>query len=159
MGKGFLLLAVLWLVVPCSIRGARPIPVGPCDAPPYDPLVEVGSPEAALEMDRWAVRALRRDFRGRTCADVQEAVDILIVRWLQAHPEIHIELNGTETEWLMRTEGAFLLRIKAEAWTECKGRRTWFPRSWGRHPEDRGSRARREAFLRRAGERWGGSKN
>ena len=80
---------------------------GPCDAPPYDPLVEVASADMALSMDRWALRALRRDLRGRTCEDVQEVVDILIVRWLQAHPEIHIELNGTETEWLMRHRRGF----------------------------------------------------
>jgi len=130
---------------------------GPCDAPPYDPLVEVASPDMALSMDRWALRALRRDFRGRTCEDVQEVVDILIVRWLQAHPHIHIELNGTETEWLMRTEGAFLLRVKAEAWAEIKGRRSVFPRSW-RRPDNRAAQMRREAFVQRAGERWGGKK-
>ncbi len=131
---------------------------GPCDAPPYDPLVEVTSAEAAMQMDRWAIRTLRRDYRGQTCDEVQEVVDILLVRWLQAHPEIYIDLNGTETEWLMRTEGAFLLRIKAEALAECKGRRRWFPRSWGRHQDDPSSQAKREDFVRRAGERWGGRK-
>lgn len=131
---------------------------GPCDAPPYDPLLELASPDMALSMDRWALKALRRDFRGRTCEDVQEVVDILIVRWLQAHPDIHIELNGTETEWLMRTEGAFLLRVKAEAWAEIKGRRNWFPRSWGCQPDNRASQMRRKAFVQRAGERWGTKK-
>jgi hypothetical protein len=131
---------------------------GPCDAPPYDPLEEVTSAEAAMQMDHWAMRALRRDYRGRTCDEVQEVVDILIVRWLQAHPEIQIDLNGTEADWLMRTEGALLLRIKAEALAECKGRRRWFPRSWGGHPDDRSSQVRREDFVRRAGEGWGGRK-
>ena len=131
---------------------------GPCDAPPYDPLVEVASPDMALSMDRWALKALRRDYRGRTCEDVQEVVDILIVRWLQAHPDIHIELNGTETEWLMRTEGAFLLRVKAEAWAEIKGLRSWLPRSWGRQLDNRAAQKRRKAFVQRAGERWGGKK-
>lgn len=129
-----------------------------CDQPPYDPMVVVASPEAALGMDRWATRALRRDFHGRTCADHQEVVDILLVRWLQAHPEIHVELNGTETERLMNTEGAFLLRVKAEAWAECKGRRALFPRSWGRHPKARQQRSKRDAFVRRASEKWGGRK-
>lgn len=131
---------------------------GPCDAPPYDPLVEVASSDMALSMDRWALKALRRDYRGRTCEDVQEVVDILIVRWLQAHPDIHIELNGTETEWLMRNEGAFLLRVKAEAWAEIKGRRSWFPRSWGRQLDNRAAQLRRKAFVQRAGERWGTKK-
>ena len=45
---------------------------GPCDAPPYDPLVEVTSAEAAMQMDRWAMWALRRDYRGQTCDEVQE---------------------------------------------------------------------------------------
>ena len=131
---------------------------GPCDAPPYDPLIEVASSDMALSMDRWARNALRRDFRGRTCEDVQEVVDILIVRWLQAHPDIHIDFNGTETEWLMRTEGAFLLRVKAEAWAEIKGRRSWFPRSWGRQRDNRAAQMRRKAFVQRAGERWGTKK-
>lgn len=141
-----------------EVGAILPQGTGPCDAPPYDPLVEVASPDMALSMDRWALQALRRDLRGRTCEDVQEVVDILIVRWLQAHPEIHIELNGTETEWLMRTEGAFLLRVKAEAWAEIKGRRSWFPRSWGRQPDNRAAQMRRKAFVQRAGERWGGKK-
>lgn len=130
----------------------------PCDQPPYDPMVVVASPEAALAMDRWAVRALRRDLRGRTCVDQQEVVDILLVRWLQAHPEIQIELNGTETESLMNIEGAFLLRLKAEAWAECKGRRALFPRSWGSRSEDRQQGSKRDAFVRRVGEKWGGRK-
>jgi len=149
---------LLALGLACEAGPILPQGTGPCDAPPYDPLVEVASPDMALSMDRWALRALRRDFRGRTCEDVQEVVDILIVRWLQAHPDIHIELNGTETEWLMRTEGAFLLRVKAEAWAEIKGRRSWFPRSWGRQQDDRAAQARRKAFVQRAGERWGGKK-
>ncbi len=152
------LVIVLLRVVVWSPLVAGAMGPWPCDAPPYDPMVEVASPEAALEMDRWAVRALRRDLHGRTCADQQEVVDILLVRWLQAHPEIHIELNGAETGWLMNTEGAFLLRLKAEAWAECKGRRAWFPRSWGRLSEDRQRRNKRDAFVRRAGEKWGGRK-
>ena len=130
----------------------------PCDDPPYDPMVEVSSPEAALAMDSWAVRALRRDFHGRTCKEQQEVIDILIVRWLQAHPEIHVEFNGFEADWLMSREGAFLLRIKAEALAECKGRRVLFPRSWGRHPENQSNGLKRDAFIRRVGERWGGRK-
>ena len=156
MQKAVARLGLLLWVAFLSVDGARA--GGPCDAPPYDPLVEVTSAEAAMQMDRWAILALRRDYRGRTCDEVQEVVDILLVRWLQAHPEIHIDLNGTETEWLMRTEGVFLLRIKAEALAECKGRRRWFPRSWGRHPDDRTSQAKREDFVRRTGERWGGLK-
>ena len=156
MQKAAVRFCLLLLVAFLSADGVKA--GGPCDTPPYDPLVVVTSAEAAMEMDRWALRALRRDHRGRTCDEVQEVVDILLVRWLQAHPEIHIDLNGTETEWLMRTEGAFLLRIKAEALAECKGRRRWFPRSWGRHPEDGPSQAKREDFVRRAGERWGGRK-
>ena len=151
------------LLVLCCVGPGSPLVAGamgpwPCEEPPYDPMVVVASPEAALEMDRWAVRALRRDLHGRTCADQQEVVDILLVRWLQAHPEIHIELNGVETGWLMDTDGAFLLRLKAEAWAECKGRRAWFPRAWGRHPEDRQKGSKRDAFVRRAGEKWGGGK-
>ncbi len=139
----------------CSLWADCSIRHWPCDEPPYDPLVIVASPEAALEMDRWAIRALRRDFHGRTCPDQQEVVDVLLVRWLQAHPEIHIELNGTETGWLMSMEGAFLLRLKAEAWAECKGRRRLFPRSWGRHPEDRSKGNKRDDFVSRVGDRWG----
>lgn len=150
--------ALMVLGLFCEASQTLPHGTGPCDAPPFDPLVEVASPEIAVSMDRWALRALRRDFRGRTCRDVQEVVDILIVRWLQAHPDIHIELNGTETEWLMRTEGAFLLRLKAEAWAECKGRRNWFPRSWGGEADNREANMRRKAFVQRAGERWGGKK-
>ena len=67
----------------------------------------------------------------------------------------NIELNGTETGWLMSMEGAFLLRLKAEAWAECKGRRRLFPRSWGRHPEDRSKGNKRDDFVSRVGDRWG----
>ena len=155
----FVLLTLLFCGAFCSIWAASPIRHWPCDEPPYDPMVAVASPEAALGMDRWAVRALRRDLRGRTCGAQQEVVDILLVRWLQAHPEIHVELNAVETGWLMNTDGAFLLRLKAEAWAECKGRRAWFPRSWGRHPQDREKGGgKRDAFVRRVGEKWGGGK-
>ena len=44
----------------------------------------------------------------------QEVVDVLLVRWLQAHPDIRW-LSMAETEWMLRTDGAFYLRIKAEA--------------------------------------------
>ena len=54
-------------------------------------------------------------------------MDVLLVRWLQAHPDIRVAFNGTETEWMLRTEGAFLLRIKAEAWAAHVGARRGFP--------------------------------
>lgn len=126
-----------------------------CAPPPYDPLVAVATPEAALSMDGWAIRALRRDRKGKTCPAQQEVVDVLLVRWLQAHPDIRVAFNGTETDWMLRTEGAFLLRIKAEAWAAHVGRRAWFPRSWGRHPEDAALDRRRRQFVAETGERWG----
>ena len=128
---------------------------GRCDPPPYDPLVAVSTAEAALSMDDWAIRALRRDRKGKTCPEQQEVVDVLLVRWLQAHPDIRVAFNGTETDWMLRTEGAFLLRIKAEAWAAHVGRRPWFPRSWGRHPEDAALDRRRRQFVAETGERWG----
>ena len=131
---------------------------GPCDPPPFDPMVSVATAQEALAMDRWAIRTLRRDRRGRTCPSQQEAVDVLLVRWLQAHPDIKVAFNGTETEWMLRTEGAFLLRIKAEAWAAHVGRRTWFRRSWGRRPSDAKSASRRRDFVRATGESWGRKK-
>ena len=119
-------------------------------------MVAVASAADALAMDRWAIRALRRDRRGRTCPSRQEAVDVLLVRWLQAHPDIQVAFNGTETEWMLRTEGAFLLRIKAEAWAAHVGRRSWFRRSWGRRPTDAKAASRRRDFVRDTGESWGG---
>lgn len=118
----------------------------------------LASAEDALAMDRWAIRALRRDRKGKTCAEQQEVVDVLIVRWLQAHPDIHVSFNGTEVEWLLRSDGAFLQRIKAEAWATHVGRRAWFRRSWGRHPECTKSELRRRAFVAEVGEHWGRKK-
>lgn len=128
---------------------------GPCDAPPFDPMAEVASSDEALLMDQWAKRALRRDKKGRTCADIQEVVDILIVRWLQAHPEIHVALNGTETAWLTGKEGAFLLRIKSEAWAAFKARRRLFRPCWGRDPESDRSQAKQRDFVSKTGLNWG----
>ena len=103
---------------------------GPCDPPPYDPLVPLRTAEEALEMNHWARKALRRDVKGKTCTEQQETVDVLLVRWLQAHPDIHIAFQGVEAaRWLERPD-EFLLRLKAKAWTEIQGRRRWFPRSW-----------------------------
>ena len=129
---------------------------GPCDAPPYDPLVPVATQEDARAMDRWARRALRRDFKGRTCPAVQEAVDVLLVRWLQAHPDIHVEFNGTEADILLGDGDAFLRRLKAEVWAERKGRRTWFPKRWGRKPDEGRAQVERKAFVRETMDRWGG---
>lgn len=120
---------------------------GPCDPPPYSPLEPVTSAQAALDMDRWAVRTLRRDIKGRTCADVQELVDILLVRWLQAHPDITIALEGKKANALLQRPDQFLDRMKAEAWVASKGRRNWFPRRWGRKPHDPAAEARRLALL------------
>ena len=120
---------------------------GPCDPPPYSPLEPVASGQAALDMDRWAVKTLRRDIKGRTCADVQELVDILLVRWLQAHPEITIALEGKKANALLQRPDQFLNRLKAEAWVASKGRRNWFPRRWGRKPLDPAAEVRRQALL------------
>lgn len=120
---------------------------GPCDPPPYSPLEPVATAQAALDMDRWAVKALRRDIKGRTCADVQELVDILLVRWLQAHPEITIALEGKKANALLQRPDQFLQRLKAEAWVASKGRRKWFPRRWGRKPHDPAAAARRLDLL------------
>lgn len=120
---------------------------GPCDPPPYSPLEPVASGQAALDMDRWAVKTLRRDIKGRTCADVQELVDILLVRWLQAHPEITIALEGKKANALLQRPDQFLHRLKAEAWVASKGRRNWFPRRWGRKPHDPVAEVRRLALL------------
>lgn len=129
---------------------------GPCDAPPYDPLVPVETQDDARAMDRWVRRALRRDFKGRTCPAVQEAVDVLLVRWLQAHPDIHVEFNGTEADFLLGEGDAFLRRLKAEAWAACKGRRGWFPKRWGRKPDEARSTLERKAFVQEAMDHWGG---
>ena len=146
-----------WMLLLCLFGGvqASALAHGPCDAPPFDPLVVVASAEDALAMDRWAIRALRRDRKGKTCAAQQEAVDVLLVRWLQAHPDIRVSFNGTEVEWLLKTDGAFLQRIKAEAWAAHVGRRAWFPRSWGRHPDCAKSERRRRAFVADVGTHWG----
>lgn len=130
---------------------------GPCDPPPYDPLVPVSTAEAAMEMDAWAFKALRRDVRGGTCEEQREVVDILLVRWLQAHPDIVISFEGEEAaEWLSES-GEFLVRVKAEAWAELKGMRPWFPRAWGKASSEASPKAmlRREAFVQRTVERLG----
>lgn len=105
---------------------------GPCDMPPYDPMLPVSSAEQARSMDRWAMKALRRDVRGRTCEEVREVVDILLVRWLQAHPDMIVAFGGQEAEAWMGDARVFLARIKAEALTVAKGQRPWWPRRWGK---------------------------
>ena len=134
---------------------------GPCDPPPYDPLVPVSTAEAAVSMDAWASKALRRDVRGRTCEAQREVVNILLVRWLQAHPEIVISFEGEEAaEWLSESD-EFLIRVKAEAWAELKALRRWFPRAW-RGDSAKASKvwARRVAFVQRTADRLrkGGNK-
>jgi len=129
---------------------------GPCDPPPYDPLVPVESGEAALAMDAWARKALRRDLRGGTCPEQQEVVDILLVRWLQAHPEIIIAFEQEESADLLAVPSDFLNRLKAEAWAALKGRRGLFPRAWGRPQNGAGSKViiRKEGFVARTLERF-----
>ena len=127
---------------------------GPCDPPPYDPLVPVSTAEAAVSMDAWASKALRKDVRGRTCEAQREVVNILLVRWLQAHPEIVISFEGEEAaEWLSESD-EFLIRVKAEAWAELKALRRWFPRAW-RKDSAEASQAwtRREAMVQRTADR------
>jgi len=153
MKAGLALLISLMAAHPLTSLGS-----GPCDPPPFDPLVEVASADEALAMDRWARKALRRDLKGKTCSEVQEVVDILVIRWLQAHPEIHVDLNGTETQWLMQNEGAFLLRIKAEAWAACIERRRFFRPKWARKSDSHGSALQRRNFVESTGSKWGGGK-
>ena len=145
----------LILTLVSAVHGPVVLASGPCKSPPFDPMMEVATAEMALSMDAWGKKALRRDKRGKTCADIQEVVDILLVRWLQAHPEIHVKLNGTETEWLLSKDGAFLLRIKSEAWAACRARRRWFRPSWGRRPSCSRAEAKRRDFVRDTGGCWG----
>ncbi|MDA9864102.1 hypothetical protein N9C70_03440 [Flavobacteriales bacterium] len=123
---------------------------GPCDMPPYDPLQPVATPEAALEMDRWARKALRRDAKGKTCYKVQEVVDVLLVRWLQAHPDIVIAFDGSDADEWLQHPAEFMHHVKAEAWAEVKGRRSMFPRRWGKTPNHPRASKRRERFIDRA---------
>lgn len=125
---------------------------GPCDFPPFDPLTPIASAVEARAMDGWAIKALRRDMRGKTCGDIQEVVDVLLVRWLQAHPDIAVAFEGEQASRLLSDPGAFMVTLKAEAWTEIKGRRKWCPRSWGPGGTDANPRAmeRRTRFLERS---------
>lgn len=132
---------------------AMPQGKGPCSPPPYDALVELASAQAALDMDAWAKKTLRRDFRGRTCPVHQEAIDVLLVRWLQAHPVILVDIEQREMNEMQ--PDAFLVRIKAEAFAEWKGIRDFFPRRWGKQPDDPTSAERRMRCLRRLERRWG----
>ena len=126
---------------------------GPCTPPPYDPLVEVSSAGQARSMDGWAMRALRRDVRGRTCEEVREAVDILIIRWLQAHPDIVVAFDTEEQADLLSDSRAFLARIKAEAWVHSKGTRPLLPRCWARDGCSERCAARRRAKVERTVQR------
>jgi hypothetical protein len=100
-------------------------------------------------MDRWAEKALRREVHGRTCDEIQEVVDILLVRWLQAHPDIRVAFEGKEASGWMDAPDEFLCHIKAEAWAEFKGQRRCFPRGWGKAEPTRGALDRRAAFVLR----------
>ena len=122
---------------------------GPCTPPPYDPLVEVSSALQARSMDDWARKALRRDVRGRTCEAVREAVDILIIRWLQAHPDIVVAFDTRKQADLLTDSQAFLARIKAEAWVHSKGTRVLLPRCWGRDGCSGRCAARRQSKVER----------
>jgi len=146
-GKSIRRLALGLLFIGCGATWS--MAGGPCDPPPFDPLVPVSSVEQVRRMDRWAVKALRRDVRGRTCPGVREVVDILLVRWLQAHPDIHIAFDGAEAQDLLQSSDRFLRRIKAEAWAETKGRRGCFPRSWGGEDVSVRSLERRAALVER----------
>lgn len=129
-----------WMLV-CVVDGAAG--KGPCDAPPYDPMLPVSSAEQARNMDGWALKALRRDARGGTCEEIREVVDILIVRWLQAHPDLIVAFEGEEAvSWLEDPE-VFLARIKTEALVIAKGRRALLPRGWGRSAPGAGALRRR----------------
>jgi hypothetical protein len=123
---------------------------GPCDMPPYDPLQPVATADAALEMDQWARKALRRDAKGKTCAAVQEVVDVLLVRWLQAHPDIVIAFEGHDAENWLQNPAEFMVHVKAEAWVETKGHRALFPRRWGKKPSDPKVLERRNRRVKRA---------
>ena len=81
--------------------------------PPFDPLQPVATVEAAFEMDSWARKALRRDVKGKTCQEVQEAVDVLLVRWLQAHPDIVIAFEGREAQGWLQNPEEFMEHVKA----------------------------------------------
>lgn len=122
---------------------------GPCTPPPYDPLVEVSSALQARSMDGWARKALRRDVRGRTCEEVREVVDILIIRWLQAHPDIVVAFDTDQQADLLADSRAFLARIKAEAWVHSKGARGLLPRCWGRDGCSERCTARRQSKVER----------
>ena len=143
-----------WLAVWVLMASSSSSASGPCDPPPYDPLVPVSTAEAALSMDAWASKALRRDVRGGTCEAQREVVNILLVRWLQAHPEIVISFEGEEAaEWLSESD-EFLIRVKAEAWAELKALRRWFPRAWRKDSAEAfKAGARREAFVQRTADR------
>ena len=65
---GHIMLGAAWVLFAAGLRAG-----GPCDPPPFDPLSPVATAEAAVEMDSWAIRALRRDVRGRTCTEVQRS--------------------------------------------------------------------------------------
>ncbi len=135
----------------CALLASSSLPAsGPCDPPPYDPLVPVSTAEAAVSMDAWAFKALRRDVRGGTCEEQREVVNILLVRWLQAHPEIVISFKGEEAEEWLSESDEFLIRVKAEAWAELKALRRWFPRAWRKDSGEASKvRERREAFVQR----------
>ncbi len=138
----FALLALSWQGM--ALEG------GPCKPPPFDPLQSVASAEVARAMDGWAIKALRRDIKGRTCAELQELTDVLLVRWLQAHPDIRIDFEGREANRALGDSEAFLLLLKAEAWAQVKAIRKWFPRSWGQADPDERAMERRAAFVERA---------
>ncbi len=145
---GHIMLGAAWVLFAAGLRAG-----GPCDPPPFDPLSPVATAEAAVEMDSWAIRALRRDVRGRTCTEVQEVVDILLVRWLQAHPNIVIAFEGAKERRWLGDSAEFMHHLKAEAWAEVKAQRTWFPRRWGKKPASPEAQRRRAAFVSRTLER------
>ena len=122
---------------------------GPCDMPPFDPLQPVATAEAALEMDSWARKALRRDVKGKTCQEVQEAVDVLLVRWLQAHPDIVIAFEGREAQGWLQNPEEFMEHVKAEAWAAVKGQRKLLPRRWGKAAHQPKAAERRERLVQR----------
>lgn len=122
---------------------------GPCKPPPFDPLQSVASAEVARAMDGWAIKALRRDIKGRTCAELQELTDVLLVRWLQAHPDIRIDFEGREANRALGDPEAFMVLLKAEAWAQVKAIRKWFPRSWGQSDPDERATERRTVFVER----------
>lgn len=153
VGGKFIRSVTMWLLLIGCGGTWTAMAGGPCDPPPFDPLIPVSSVEQVRRMDRWALKALRREVRGRTCPDVQEVVDILLVRWLQAHPDINIAFDGVEAQELLQASDQFLRRIKAEAWAETKGQRGCLPRSWGRDVASVRSSERRAALVSRTLER------